>query len=192
MQPMPAEMSDRADTLNRYLGFLVDALMLGLIAALSHKTSLDAKRIGLHLNNWKYDALTGLIAGTLLVASQRLMLGLTHIDPQHAFTSRVRKGTALIWIAIFVTGAFSEELWIAVCLVLFKATGHSVASSVAMTMVVFAAIHYPYGFWGTVAVATKGTFSALLFLHYGSLVVTFLFHFVENMGSLYWSRYWRR
>ena len=61
-----------------------------------------------------------------------------------------------------------------------------------MTVIVFAAMHYAYGFGGTVAVATKGSVSALLFLHYGSLVVTFLFHFVGNMGSLYWNRYWQR
>ncbi len=192
MQPMPAEMCDRADSLNRYLSFLVDALMLGLIAVLSHNISLDAERIGLHLNNWKYDALIGLIAGTLLVVSQRLMLGLTHIDPEHPFTSRVRKGTPLLWVSMFVTGAFSEELWIAVCLVLFKATGHSVAASVAMTTVVFAIMHYAYRIGGMVAVVSKGTVSALLFLHYGSLVVTFLFHFVGNVGSLYLNRYWRR
>jgi hypothetical protein len=192
MQPMPAEMYDRADALNRHLSFLVDALMLGLIAVLSRKVSLGAASMGLHSNNWKYDALIGLIAGTLLVVSQRLMLGLAHIDPQHPFTSRVRKGSPLLWVFIFVTGAFSEELWVAVCLVLLKATGHSVAASVAMTMVVFAAMHYAYGTGGMFAVASQETVSALLFLHYRSLVVTYLFHFVGNVGSLYWNRYWRR
>ncbi len=180
------------EAVNRYLNFLVDVLTVGLIVVLLHKISLGTARIGLHLNNWRYDALIGLTAGILLIVVQRLMLGLVPIDPQHSFTSRVRKGSPLLWVSIFITGGFSEELWVAVCLVLLKATGHSVAVSVAMTVVVFGAMHYAYGFGGTVAVATNEAISALLFLHYGSLVVTVLFHFIGNMGSLYWNRYWRR
>jgi hypothetical protein len=191
-QPMPVEMRERWESVNRYLSFLVDAFTLGLILVLSHKISLGAARMGLHLSKWTYNALVGVTAGTLDIVVQWLMVGLVPIDPQHSFTSRVRKGSLLLWVSTFITGAFSEELWVAVCLVLLKTTGHSVAFSVAMTAIVFAAMHYAYGFGGTVAVAAKEAVSALLFLHYGSLVITFLFHFVGNVGSLYWNRYWRR
>jgi hypothetical protein len=192
IEPMPPEMRDRTDAVYRYLSFLVNVLTAGLIVVLLHDISLSATRIGLHLDNWKYDSLIGLIAGMLLMAVQRLMLGLVPIDPHHPFTSHVQKGSPLLWISILTAAAFSEELWVAVCLVLLKTTGHSVAVSVAMTVIVFGAMHYAYGFGGIVAVATNETISALLFLHYESLIVTIVFHFIGNMGSLYWNRYWRR
>ena len=77
------------------------------------------------------------------------------------------------------------------CLIVLKPAKHSAAISVALIIVVFAAMHYSYGLWGAVAVAVKGTISAILFLHFGSLIVTFFYHFVANLGSFYWNRYWR-
>lgn len=191
-EPMPPEMRDRMEVLNRYLNFLVDILTVGLIVVLLHKIPLGAARIGLHLNNWTYNSCIGLAAGVLQVVVQRLLLRRENIDPHHPFTSHVRKGSPLLWISIFATAAFSEELWVAVSLVLLRMTGHSVVTSVAITTLVFGAMHYAYGFWGAYAVASSEAVSALLFLHYGSLVVTFLFHFIGNVGSLYWNRYWRR
>lgn len=191
-EPMPAEVRDRAEAVTRYLNFLVDALVLVFIVILLRRTGLGAGHMGLQFANWEHDAIFGLTAGIFLVATQSLTLRRVPIDPRHAFTYQVRRGSPVLWVFIFVTGAFSEELWIAVCLVFLRTTAHSAAISVAVTIAVFAAMHYSYRFWGTVAVAAKGTISALLFLHSGSVIVTFFCHFVGNLGSLYWNRYWRR
>lgn len=191
-EPMPQALQDRADAVTRYLNFLVDALILISVIVLSRAMRLSASRIGLQAASWKRDAAFGIAAGVVLTAVMGLLFRRVSIDPRHAFTSRVRKGSPLLWLFVFITGAFSEELWIALCLVALGVTEHSAAASVLMTIAVFAAAHYSYRFWGAVAVAVKGTVSALLFLHFGSLVVTFLYHFVGNLGSLYWNRYWRR
>jgi membrane protease YdiL (CAAX protease family) len=143
------------------------------------------------LAEWKCHVLVGASAGILLIAAQGLMLWQVPIDPQHAFTYRVRKGSPLLWVFILISGAFSEEMWIALCLIVLTPTTHSVTISVATTIVVFAAAHYSYRLWGAVAVAVKGAVSAILFLHFGSIIVTFFDHFVANLGSLYWNRYWR-
>jgi hypothetical protein len=190
-EPMPQELQDRADAVNRYLNFFVDALILISIGIWAHRISLDPARLGLQLADWKRHVLLGATAGILLIAVQALMLRRVPIDPRHAFTYRVRKGSPLLWVFLLASGAFSEELWIAFCLIVLRPTTHSAAISVAMTIVVFAAMHYSYRFWGAVAVAVKGTVSAILFLHFGSLIVTFFYHFVANLGSLYWNRYWR-
>jgi membrane protease YdiL (CAAX protease family) len=189
---MPPNMRERSEAVSRYLNFFVDALIVGLIAILLREISLGATTVGVHLKDWRRDSAIGTSAGVLLVASQWGMVKLVPPDPQHPFTSRVRKGGFLLWLFMFATGAFSEELWIAVCVVVLKAAGYSPALLVVMTSIVFAAVHYSYRFWGAVAVALKASVSALLFLHYGSLFVTFFFHFVGNLGSFYWSRYWRR
>lgn len=191
-EPLPPEVREKSEAVSRYLSFLVDALIVGLIVALSRRISLRASTVGLHLTDWKSNAAIGIISGILLVLAQRFLLISFPVNPQHPFTSRIRRGAIPLWAFILVTGAFSEELWIAFCLVALRVTGYSSALSVLMIAVVFAAAHYSYRFWGALAVALKGSISALLFLHYGSLFVTFFFHFVGNLGSLYWNRYWRR
>jgi len=190
-EPMPQELQDRADTVTRYLNFFVDALIVSSIAIWAHKISLSPARLGLHLTDWKRYVLVGVTAGILLVSIQGLLVRRVPIDPLHAFTYAVRKGSLLVWVSIFISSAFSEELWIASCLIVLRPATHSAAISVTITIVVFAAMHYSYRFWGAVAVAVKGSVSAILFLHFGSLIVTFFCHFVANLGSLYWNRYWR-
>lgn len=189
---MPPEVRERSETVSRYLNFLVDALIVGLVFVLLRRTSLGTTSLGFHLSNWMRNAAIGIFAGVLLVLTQRLLLNSIPINPEHPFTSRVRKGSISLWVLLLMAGAFSEELWIAFCLVTLKSAGHSSGLSVLLTCMVFAAEHYSYRFWGVLAVALKGIISALLFLHYGSLFVTFFFHFVGNLGSLYWNRYWRR
>lgn len=189
---MPPEVLERSEAVGRYLSFLVDALIVGLILALSRKTSLGAAAIGLHLRDWKSNAAVGIFAGVLLVITQRILLNSIPVNPEHPFTCKVRRGPIPLWMLILLAGAFSEELWIAFCLVTLKSAWHSSALSVLLACMVFAAAHYSYRFWGALAVALKGVISALLFLHYGSLFVTFFFHFIGNLGSLYWNRYWRR
>lgn len=191
-EAMPQELQDRADAMTRRLNFLVDALTVASIALLAHRISRDPASFGLQLTDWKRHVLVGVTAGILLIAAQGLMVRRVPVDPRHAFTHGVRKGSPLLWVFIFISSAFSEELWIAFCLIVLRPATHSAAISIGMTVVVFAAMHYSYRFWGAVAVAVKGTISAILFLHFGSLIVTFFYHLVANLGSLYWNRYWRR
>lgn len=190
-EPMPQELQDRSEAVTRYLNFCVDALILTSIAIWAHRMSLGPLCFGLQFAGWKRHVFVGTAVGIMVIFVQSGMLRLVPIDPRHAFTYRVRKGSPLLWVFVFISGAFSEELWIAFCLIILRPTTHSAGISVAMTIVVFAAMHYSYRFWGAVAVAVKGIVSAILFLHFGSLIVTFCYHFVANLGSLYWNRYWR-
>jgi membrane protease YdiL (CAAX protease family) len=191
-RPMPETVRDRADRVTRYLNFLVDALTLCSIAVLSRRMSLSPARIGLQLANWQSDLLIGVAAGALLVVVEFLVLRRVPLDPKFDFTRRVRKGSSSLWVVILISSAFSEELWVALCLVSLTGRVRSGVLAVALTAFVFATGHSSYGFWGAVSAGAKGTASALLFVHFGSLVATFPYHFIGNLGSLYWNRYWHR
>jgi len=191
-EPLPKELRDRADAVARHLNFLVDALILILVVTLSRAMRVAPAGFGLQFADWKSGALVGIAAGIALIGIMSLILRKIPIDPEHAFTCRVRRGSLPLWLAIFLAGAFSEELWVAFCIVAFTRTGHSATASISVTVLVFAATHYSYRFWGAVSVGAKETVSALLFLHFGSLVPMCLYHFVGNLGSLYWNRYWHR
>lgn len=189
----PAVVRERAAAFRRDAYFLADGITVGLLAVLMARSSLPAAQFGIHLDNWGRNAAIGIVAATLRVAAQRLILVRVHIDPEHPFTWDVRRGALAQWTGIYVVGAFSEELWVAVCLVILMATGHTQTASVAMTMVVFAAIHRGYGgLWGALGATLWEVGSALLFLRYRSLIPPFLFHFIGNLGALYWHRCWRR
>lgn len=187
LEPMPNEVRDKAESIRLCLDFLVDALILGFVATLMLRNSVPAARVGLHLENWKSNAALGVTAGILLIVLLRLMFKCTSIGASEIFVYRVRRGSLLLWVLIFVAGAFSEELWIAFCLVALMANGLAMPLSVAITAVVFGAVHYGYRL-GVIAVALKGTISALLFLWSGSLIPSFLYHFIGNLSSLYWAR----
>ncbi len=192
LKAMPEEIRDRAETVNRYLNLLMAALDGGLVWILMLKSSVPARLVGLNLDNWKSNIAVGSGAGILLISAQVLMVKLSPINSRGPFAYRVRRGLPLLWIIILIAGAFSEELWVAFCLIAFRTTGHSASTSVAATVIVFALVHYGYGLGGSVAVALKETVSALFFLRYRSLIVPFSFHFIGNLGSFYWHRYWHR
>jgi|SRR5208337_629837 len=188
----PAPVREKAEAYSRYALFLVDAIMTGLVFLFMRRCSLLAATVGLHVLNWKLYSGVGIGAALLLNALRRLFISRVPIDPADSYTQNVRGGSLLHWVCIFVAGAFSEELWLALCLVALKATGHSSVLSVFLTLLVFAMMHYSYGFWGAIGASLGESISALLFLHFGSLFVTFFYHFVANLGSLYFHRLWRR
>jgi hypothetical protein len=185
LEPMPENVREKATVFSHYANFTGDAIIFGLVWLLMRRASVPSALVGLILEGWKSNVAIGVTAGTLLVAVQR-MINLP-ADPHHPFVYMVRKGSAVFWVVSFIVGAFAEELWIALSIFTLRATGHSAALSVAMTAIVLAAVHYGYRF-GTVAVAVKGAVSGLIFLSCGSLIPMFLFHFIGNLGSLYWAR----
>jgi membrane protease YdiL (CAAX protease family) len=184
---MPLEVRGRAESADRYWYFLVDGITVAFILGLMLWNRIPPAQAGLQMTNWKISALVGPAAGTFRV----LLLGwLARSLPNLASgkaEDRLKRGPLPLWTAIFVTGAFSEELWIAFCLATLKTTGHSTAVSVGLTAAVFGAVHFEYRF-GAVATAMYGALSALLFFWLGSLIPMFLFHFMGNLGSLYWAR----
>lgn len=185
-------MRERAAAYTRYALFLVDAIIAALILLFMRRYSVPAATVGLHVLNWKFYISVGIGTALLLNALRRLLMTWVPINAKGSFTQNVRDSSVLHWVCIFLAGAFSEELWLALCLVVLKATGHSSVLSVFLTLLVFAIMHYSYGFWGAIGASVVESISALLFLHYGSLLVTFSYHFVGNLGSFYWHRLWRR
>jgi membrane protease YdiL (CAAX protease family) len=159
---MPPDVRDKAESADRYWYFLVDALTIAFVPI-------------------------GMAAGAIRALLLNLLAKLfPSVGPDTA-TGRLRTKSVPLWIIIFFTGAFSEELWIAFCLVVLRMASHSTTTCVAFTAIVFGAVHFEYRF-GAIVTAMYGVLSALLFLWLGSLIPMFLFHFIGNLGSLYSAR----
>jgi membrane protease YdiL (CAAX protease family) len=184
---MPVEVRDKAESADRYWYFIVDAITIAFVIALMLRNGIPAARVGLRLEQWKSDLVIGVAAGVVIVLFQSLLGRFFPNAVSGSAADHYRRRSVRLWVFVFLSGAFAEEFWIAFCLVMLGAAGHSAVMSVVATAVVFGVVHFTYRF-GAVAVAIKGAASALLFLWCGSLIPMFLFHFIGNLGSLYWLR----
>jgi membrane protease YdiL (CAAX protease family) len=185
--PMSSDIQDKATRADRYWYFFADAITLIFIFALTLWNRIRLGDTGLQLTNWKEGVIIGIGAGALRVALIGTLANLFPWAVSSRDPHRLRAASIPLWTATFLSGAFAEELWIALCLAAFMATGHSKVTAVLITSLVFGATHWEYRF-GALATAMYGSASALLFLWLGSLIPMFLFHFIGNLGSLYFQR----
>jgi hypothetical protein len=186
-EPMPVEVRVKAESTDRYWYFIVDAITIAFVIALMLWNGIPAVRVGLRLEQWKNNVVIGVAAGILSALLQSLLAKSFPNAVSGSAVDHYRRQSVRLWVFVFFSGAFAEEFWIALCLVMLRAAGRSAVMSVVATAVVFGAVHFTYRF-GVVATAIKGAASALLFLWCGSLIPMFLFHFIGNLGGLYWLR----
>lgn len=197
LAPKPKEVRDKSDAITRYANFLRYALLLCFVALLAKRNSIPAVSLGLHLHSWTRNVALGLTAAGIFLVFQTLVSNSLRYDNQ--FTREVRRGAIRLWVSIFFVGAFSEELWIAFCLVMLIAAGYSTSISIVLVTVVFVAMHSQYYIhpdqpsWAfrlgaVLGIALKSFVSALLFLWTRSVLPPFTFHLFVNLGALSWAR----
>lgn len=187
-EQMPTEVRENAEAADRYIYFIIDGLTIAFVAILMTRHHVALASAGVHAHAWKRNFLWGIAAGLLFVIWQLLMQRWFTGKELVKTTDRFLRRSRLFWALVFVAGALSEEFWAAFCLYAMAARGHSAAVSVIATASVFGAVHLHYGVSAATAVALKGAISALFFLWSGSLIPMVVFHFVGNLGSLYFIR----
>lgn len=187
LETMPHDVRAKAETVDRYTWPLTNLLTVLPIIILMNHQRLAAAVVGLRLDLWQLNIALGVSTGLFLVVIQGL-LGMLMIpekeDLDHAEHAR---GPASLWCLMFLFGTFSEELWLAFCLVALRHTNHSITFSILFTAIAIGLAHFPYRF-GAFGTASLGAVSGILFIWRGSLLPSFLLHFVGNVGALYWSR----
>jgi membrane protease YdiL (CAAX protease family) len=185
LEPIPLELVERVQLFDRYVLFIRDVLTISFVAGLMFWQSVPAAHVGLRLDEWKSNVAIGVVAGVLHVAISSVLTTLVPAAGNMPAMAYMRKGPIPLWIFLLITGAFAEEFWIAICLVVFRDTGYSTGLAVVFTAAVFGAMHFEYHFGGALALAMIGAISCLLFLWTGSLFATCLFHCIRNLGILY-------
>lgn len=187
-EPMPVAVRDKAESLDRYFYFAMYMLTVAFVVGLMLRSDVRAASVGLHAERWGSNVAVGIAAGVLLVLIQGLVNRALPKSGGPKTTDRFQRGSAALWVLVFLVAAFTEELWIAFCLVSLTAKGCSPAFSVAITAIVFGTVHLAYRIPAALSVAAREVISALLFLLLGSLIPMILFHFMGDLGNLYWLR----
>lgn len=187
-EPMPIAMREKAESVDRYFYFVMYALTIGFVLGLMFHSRVRAARVGFRVERWGSDVAIGIGVGASLILMQGLMDRLLPKGGHPKTTDRFQRGSVELWVLVFLVAAFAEEFWIAFCLVSLTATGHSKTISIAVTAVAFGIVHLAYRASGALSVAARGVISALLFLWLGSLIPMVLFHFMGDLGNLFWLR----
>jgi len=188
LKATPPELLEKAQYTDRYVVTTRNIIVLGLLTALIVHQSIPAARIGLNLKNWPLNTLIGVSAGLMVVTLQGMVWKFLPSLNKNPNNPELRSGPVWFWIVSTLFGAFAEELWIAVCIVVLIQTSHSILASVLVTAIIFGLLHYGYRFGGILAIASYGAISGSLFVLRGSVLPLLLFHFIGNVGVLYWIR----
>jgi hypothetical protein len=182
--PMPTNLAQKAEKLNLYVLWFRHGLVLALVLGTAAFQSLPFSQIGLRLDGWQPNALIGVGAGALQVGLQRLFWRLRPLSNTN--DKRLAAEPRANWILSQLFSVLAEELWLAFCVVSLIRVGHSALVAVLLPATVFGALHYQYRV-GAIGTGVYGAISASLFLWRGSLLPSYLFHYVMNMGSFYWA-----
>lgn len=182
---MPPELAPRAQEIGRYVLWLRSGLVVLIVLGFAAEQSIRFSDIGLNVGGWRWNLLIGIGVGFLPLGFQTFYQRL-YILPDMKDKSLAGESTDS-WILSQLFSVLAEELWMAFCLVSLIRTGHSALVAVTLTAVVFGAMHVQYRS-GAIGTALYGAVSSCLFLWRGSLLPSYLFHYIRNMGSLYWAR----
>lgn len=181
---MPTNLARKAEKLNLYVLWFRHGLVLAIVLGFAAFQSLPLSQIGLRLDGWQPNALIGVGAGALQVGLQTLFRRLH--PPSNANDKRLAAEPRTNWILSQLFSVLAEELWLAFCVVSLIRAGHSALVAVLLPATVFGALHFQYRA-GAIGTGVYGAISASLFLWRGSLLPSYLFHYVMNIGSFYWA-----
>lgn len=184
-EPMSPEVTQRAERIGRYVLWIRHGLLVTIVLGLAMHQSLQFSQIGLRLEGWQRNSLIGIVAASLWVGLHGFLRRLSPLPEIR--DKRLAAEPTANWVLSQSVSVLAEELWIAFCLVSLIRTGHSAVLAIIVTATVFGALHYQYR-TGAFATAILGAASALLFLWRGSLLPSYLFHFMGNISALYWAR----
>jgi membrane protease YdiL (CAAX protease family) len=187
-EPMAPELLAKAYYVERYVMVLRNLTIVAVVYALAAHQSLPGTRLGMNWNDWQTNVAIGFSFGLMRVALQGSIRKLLPSLGEVPNNPELLSSPTSFWIANFLLGSFAEELWIALCIVVLVSVLNSLTIPILVTGVVFGLVHFGYGFGGFLAIAIYGIISGSLFVWRGSLLPLFLFHFLGNLGVLYWAR----
>lgn len=184
--PMPAGLASKAKKLNPHILWFRHGLVLAFVLGTAAFESLPFSQIGLRFDAWKPDALIGVGAAAIQLILQSVFF---RPGPKsHARVKLLAAEPTANWILSQLVSVLSEELWLALCVLSLFRAGHSALVAVLLPAAIFAVLHYQYGA-GAIVTGAYGAISASLFLWRGSLLPSYLFHLIGNIGAFYWARH---
>ena len=187
-EDMTSEYAVKMKKVSFLLQLLKEIVLLALLFGLLIHQGMSAGRVGFHLGNWQINVAIGATAGSLMIGVQalirRLMAAAKYTDPDE----QLFKGSVPLWICSLLVGAVAEEVWIVFCILAMTQLGGSVFFAVVVSSLIFGFGHVLLGLEAVPVLALSAVPSCLLFLWRGSILPLVLYHWIGNIGVLYWQR----
>lgn len=184
---MPEQLALRSNRLDKCFAWLKFALILAIVMSLAIQYGVPFADLGLHWMDWRRNLVIGIGASMLHVCVQGVAWRLLTSQNRYLPDQTLLQESGIAWAIFNLVSVLAQEVWIAFCLVALKQAGHPTVTSVALVAMVFGVTHIQYKL-GAAATSLYGVGFACLFLWRGSLLPSFIAHYVGNIASRYWSR----
>lgn len=138
---LPPELKKKREEAGRPLALVRYALLLLVLRGLAGSGLWYMVPVARHLREFFFFAGFGVAGGLLLLAFRH---ALSVVSPSAASAENIEylsRGTSVLWLAIFLTGALAEEFWRAVCISCFQENGYSRVSVLLLTSFAFSFAH---------------------------------------------------
>jgi membrane protease YdiL (CAAX protease family) len=186
-QEMPTELAVTSNRIDTYVERTKHIFLLVVVLSFAIHYAVPFAQIGLRWNDWRWNLALGVGVGILQLSLMGFVWKVTPARKGFLGDERILKSPIAEWIISNLYSVFTEELWIAFCIVTLMKVGHSSVTSLLLTAAVFGAAHYQYRL-GAVATVLYGIVFGSLFVWRGSLLPSYLMHFMGNVGALYFAR----
>ena len=138
---LPPELKKKREEAGRPLALVRYALLLLVLRGLAGSGLWYTVPIAKHLREFFFFAVSGIAGGLLMLAFRHAF---SLFSPSAAVAENneyLLRGSAVLWVAIFLIGGLVEEFWRAVCIVSFEENGYSKASVILLTALAFSLAH---------------------------------------------------
>ena len=138
---LPPELKKKSEEQGRPLALVRYMVLLLALRGLAGAGLWYIVPIPTHFREFFFFAGYGITGGLLMLAFRHAFSILSPIADSVENNEYFLRGSAVLWVLIFVTGGVVEEFWRAVCIVSFQANGYSRFSVLLLTAFAFALAH---------------------------------------------------
>jgi len=138
---LPTDIARKVEEIGRPLQFLRFALLFAALRAIAGSRFWSIVPIAGHVHSWHVLVLAGAIGAATMLLSRQTVAYYSRNSVYPESNEYLLRGSAALWLAVFLIGGFVEEFWRALCIVAFEQSNYNAASIILMTAVAFSIAH---------------------------------------------------
>jgi membrane protease YdiL (CAAX protease family) len=196
---MPPALLRKAEHSGRFLFFLKYTILLLALRLIVGRNFWRIVPIKLPSHEIMIVIGIGIIVGLLAFACRRLLVVISPTIAGTEAQDDLLRGPLALWLVIFVFGAFTEEVWRALCILALQQNGYGVTWALLLPAFAFAVAHLsglppriPGGLENIVPEAGIGFILGALIVWSGSILPASLASMIYYTSNVFWLRWHHR
>jgi hypothetical protein len=183
LDPMPAEVRERAEAADRIRRVVIYVVLLALVVFLLRGSSISTYAVGLTIDNWKSAIELGALVGLIPLSVGSIWHRL--VPPHKRQEEPESRGSLASWCGLTLLGSLSVELWRVYCITGLMRLDVSAWLAVLVVAIAYGASWLVTSTGGAVGAAMYGGVAGLLFVKTGSLLSPLTMGLIAGIAELY-------